>query len=72
MTSSITGADGPNKDKPQVPVASSRQIFISLAIILCQFVQMIPYGAGINSALAIGEQLGVTPGESAWIIAAYP
>jgi MFS family permease len=33
---------------------------------------MIPYGAGINSALAIGEQLGVSPEESAWIVAAYP
>ncbi|KAK2021798.1 MFS general substrate transporter [Colletotrichum zoysiae] len=33
---------------------------------------MIPYGAGINSALAIGEQLGATPSESAWIVAAYP
>ncbi|KAH7324920.1 major facilitator superfamily domain-containing protein [Stachybotrys elegans] len=33
---------------------------------------MIPYGAGINSALDIGRQLGVSPGESAWIVAAYP
>ncbi|KAK2015088.1 MFS general substrate transporter [Colletotrichum eremochloae] len=33
---------------------------------------MIPYGAGINSALVIGEQLGVTPGQSAWIVASYP
>lgn len=33
---------------------------------------MIPYGAGITSALAIGETLNVTPSEATWIAASYP
>jgi len=33
---------------------------------------MIPYGAGINSALAIGADIGVSPEKATWIAAAYP
>ena len=43
-----------------------------LFITLTQLVQMIPLGAGINSSLAIGEALGATHIQSAWIAASYP
>ncbi|PVI06245.1 MFS general substrate transporter [Periconia macrospinosa] len=33
---------------------------------------MIPYGAGINSALSIGKELAASPQQATWIVAAYP
>lgn len=65
-----------------------RSFLISLSIILCQFVQVcvltvtrvgiadinqtIPYGAGINSGLAIGKDLGISQDKATWIVASYP
>ncbi|KAF1980563.1 MFS general substrate transporter [Aulographum hederae CBS 113979] len=49
-----------------------RLIAISTSIIFCQLVQMIPYGAGISSSLHIGRDLGVSPVQATWIVAAYP
>jgi hypothetical protein len=33
---------------------------------------MIPYGAGITGAANIAEELGVSPENAIWLIAAYP
>jgi len=41
-------------------------------VVLTQLVQMIPFGAGINSGLAIANSLGATPVQATWIAAAYP
>ena len=65
-----------------------RSVLISFSIILCQFVQArqprptrvspadrvqtIPYGAGINSGLAIAKDLGAPATQATWIVAAYP
>jgi len=41
-------------------------------ITLTQLVQLIPFGAGINSGLSIGKSLGATQAQSVWIAASYP
>jgi MFS family permease len=41
-------------------------------IVLTQLIQMIPYGAGINTAFIIGPQLGVPKEHGAWIASSYP
>ncbi|RSL46781.1 hypothetical protein CEP51_015879 [Fusarium floridanum] len=49
-----------------------RTSLTSACIILCQFVQMIPMGAGINGSLHIVEGLGAPPEQALWIVASYP
>jgi hypothetical protein len=56
----------------QKPLPPWREVLIGACIILCQFTQMIPYGAGVNSAFLIGDDLGAGPAEVVWIVAAYP
>ncbi|KIW70364.1 hypothetical protein PV04_02639 [Phialophora macrospora] len=56
--------------KPQLTRA--RGLLLATTIVLTQFVQMVPFGAGINGALAIGKDLGATEFSSAWIAASYP
>jgi hypothetical protein len=51
---------------------NARETLFMIAITLTQLVQMIPLGAGINSGLSIGESLGATNVQSAWIVASYP
>ncbi|KAF7556465.1 hypothetical protein G7Z17_g1461 [Cylindrodendrum hubeiense] len=49
-----------------------RAVLISSAIILCQFVQMIPYGAGISGATNMAKELGTAPENAVWIVGSYP
>ncbi|CEN62352.1 hypothetical protein ASPCAL08988 [Aspergillus calidoustus] len=49
-----------------------RSVLISASIILCQLVQMVPYGAGINACFDIAEDIGATPHQATWIVASYP
>jgi MFS family permease len=51
---------------------TARSIAVSAAIILTQFAQMIPYGAGINGAALWTEYLGVSQDAATWIVASYP
>ena len=37
-----------------------------------QLVQMVPWGAGLNSSLSIVKSLGATPIPATWITASYP
>ncbi|KAF4995351.1 hypothetical protein FDECE_12843 [Fusarium decemcellulare] len=46
-----------------------RDALTSASIILCQFVQMIPFGAGINSSLHIAQSLGAPLEEAIWLAA---
>ncbi|KAK9252329.1 putative MFS-type transporter [Lipomyces tetrasporus] len=78
----------PPSEKRQVTgeLGTFKAIAISAVIVLTQFVQpstlnhglradfiyMIPFGAGVNGALAIGEDLGVPPNKATWTVAAYP
>ncbi|KAI1608584.1 major facilitator superfamily domain-containing protein [Exophiala viscosa] len=57
-------------EKPQL--SKSRELIVAVAIVLTQFVQMIPFGAGITAAVAIGKDLGADQYASAWIAASYP
>jgi hypothetical protein len=41
-------------------------------IVLTQLIQMISYGAGINTAFIIGPQLDVPASHGAWIASSYP
>ena len=52
--------------------SEKRQILFIIFISLAQLVQMIPLGAGINSGLAIGQQLNATASQSVWVVASYP
>ncbi|KAH0428188.1 efflux pump antibiotic resistance protein [Colletotrichum camelliae] len=49
-----------------------RKAVASACIILCQFIQTIPLGAGINGGLNMAKELGVSPAFAIWIIASYP
>ncbi|KAF4420174.1 putative MFS-type transporter [Colletotrichum fructicola] len=49
-----------------------RKAAASACIILCQFIQTIPLGAGINGGLNMAQELGVSPAFAIWIIASYP
>ncbi|KAF5526526.1 putative MFS-type transporter [Colletotrichum aenigma] len=49
-----------------------RKAAASACIILWQFIQMIPLGAGINGGLNMAKQLGVLPAFAIWIVASYP
>ncbi|KAF4820507.1 putative MFS-type transporter [Colletotrichum siamense] len=49
-----------------------RKAAASACIILCQFIQTIPLGAGINGGLNMAKELGVSPAFAIWIIASYP
>jgi MFS family permease len=60
--------DGANK--PQL--TRTRGLLLATTIVLTQFIQMVPFGAGINGALAIGKDLGANEYSSAWIAASYP
>ncbi|ETI19980.1 hypothetical protein G647_08995 [Cladophialophora carrionii CBS 160.54] len=60
-------------DEANKPQFTRTQGFVlATTIVMTQFVQMAPFGAGINGALAIGKQLGATEYSSAWIAASYP
>jgi MFS family permease len=41
-------------------------------VVLTQLVQMIPFGAGINSSLSIAKSLGASSIQATWIAASYP
>lgn len=41
-------------------------------VVLTQLVQMMDFGSGIVSASIIGNTLGVTPAQAAWIASSYP
>lgn len=41
-------------------------------VVLTQLVQMMDFGSGIVSASIIGDTLGVTPAQAAWIASSYP
>ncbi|KIV81360.1 hypothetical protein PV11_03551 [Exophiala sideris] len=60
----------PGHEKPRL--TKSRELIIAVSIVLTQFVQMIPFGAGITAAVAIGKDLGADQYASAWIAASYP
>ncbi|KAJ9616497.1 hypothetical protein H2200_000216 [Cladophialophora chaetospira] len=47
-------------------------IVYSAVHMAANLLQMIPYGAGINSAMAIGKDLGVDEYRSGWLVASYP
>ncbi|KAM5349223.1 hypothetical protein ACJ41O_005730 [Fusarium nematophilum] len=49
-----------------------RMFVTSACIVLCQFVQMIPVGAGINGSLHIAEELDAPHEHALWIVASYP
>lgn len=46
-------------------------VFITV-VVLTQLVQMMDFGSGIVSASIIGNTLGVTPAQAAWIASSYP
>ena len=68
----MTAGTEDKKQAPDLPFSRSHAISIATAIVLTQFVQMIPYGAGINSSLEIGKRLGADRAQSTWIAASYP
>ncbi|KAL2826018.1 MFS general substrate transporter [Aspergillus pseudoustus] len=64
---------GPDATVPEKEgYKNARSVLISTSIILCQLVQLIPYGAGVNGSFKIAEEIGATPQEAAWIAASYP
>ena len=67
-----TVATTDEKQTSQLPFSRSRALFIASAIVLTQFVQMIPYGAGVLGSLDIGKSFGADQYASAWIAASYP
>lgn len=64
------GRETPHDVPP--PLSQARDVLLMILITLSQLVQTIPFGAGINTGLAIGKDLGATPVQSAWIVASYP
>lgn len=68
----IIPATTPTNSDAVAPPSERLQTLLLIFITLTQLVQMIPLGAGINSGLAIGEGLGATMIESAWVVASYP
>ncbi|KAF4956797.1 hypothetical protein FGADI_3579 [Fusarium gaditjirri] len=68
----IDNSNATKKVKKQHQPSSYRGSLTSFAIILCQFVQMIPYGAGITGAAHMAESLGVRAEEAVWLVASYP
>ncbi|PNP39574.1 hypothetical protein TGAMA5MH_08593 [Trichoderma gamsii] len=57
----------------RVPTLSKKRAnaFITV-VVLAQLVQMMDFGSGIVSASIIGNSLGVTPAQAAWIASSYP
>ena len=53
-------------------LGNARRYAIMASLVLSQLVQMVPYGAGINSSYVIAAQLGGTELEASWIAASYP
>jgi hypothetical protein len=56
----------------KIAATNRKQNIFMIFITLTQLVQMVPFGVGINSGLAIGEALGATRLQSVWVIASYP
>ena len=52
--------------------SQARKNILMIFVVLTQLVQMIPFGAGINSSLSIAKSLGATPIQAVWIAASYP
>jgi MFS family permease len=64
--------DSPPVEKVQTQTSQTRKNIFMVFVVLTQLVQMVPFGAGINSSLSIARSLGATETEAAWIAASYP
>jgi MFS family permease len=60
------------KVKSYEQTSQARKNIFMIFVVLTQLVQMIPFGAGINSSLSIAESLDSTPTQAVWIAASYP
>jgi MFS family permease len=60
------------KTKSYERTSQARKNILMIFVVLTQLVQMIPFGAGINSSLSIAKSLGASPVQSVWIAASYP
>lgn len=57
----------------RAPTLSKKHAYAFITVIvLTQLVQMMDFGSGIVSASIIGDILGVTPAQAAWIASSYP
>lgn len=57
----------------RAPTLSKKRAFaFTTVIVLTQLVQMMDFGCGIVSASIIGNVLGVTSAQAAWIASSYP
>lgn len=53
-------------------ISQTRKNVFMVAVVLTQLLQMIPFGAGINSSLSIAASIGASPIQATWIAASYP
>jgi MFS family permease len=82
MVSNLGASDHGSSDDPASPpmekiasyerTSQERKIILMVFLVLTQLVQMIHFGAGINSSLSIAKSLGASPIQATWIAASYP